>query len=99
VSTETWAIHKAPDDKPSIGLLLCKTKSRLIAEYALSGMDKPIGVAEYQLVRALPESLATKLPTVEELESELGALGDEASVAATGQRDVQIGTQAEGDGA
>lgn len=62
---------KAPDDKPTIGLLLCKTQDRLVAEYALSGIDKPIGVAEYQLVRALPETFATNLPTVEELESEL----------------------------
>jgi predicted nuclease of restriction endonuclease-like (RecB) superfamily len=62
---------KAPDDKPTIGLLLCKTKSRLVAEYALSGIDKPIGVAEYELVRALPATLANNLPTVEELESEL----------------------------
>ncbi len=62
---------KAPEDKPTIGLLLCKTQDRLVAEYALSGIDKPIGVAEYELVRALPEPLATSLPTVEELESEL----------------------------
>lgn len=62
---------KAPEDKPTIGLLLCKTQDRLVAEYALSGIEKPIGVAEYQLVRALPETLATNLPSVEELESEL----------------------------
>ena len=62
---------KAPDDKPTIGLLLCKSQNRLVAEYALSGIDKPIGVAEYQLVRALPEPLVTSLPTVEQLESEL----------------------------
>ncbi|ROH86942.1 DUF1016 domain-containing protein [Pseudomethylobacillus aquaticus] len=62
---------KAPDDKPTIGLLLCKTQDRLVAEYALSGIDKPIGIAEYELVRSLPETLATSLPTVEELESEL----------------------------
>ncbi|MBV2234703.1 MAG: DUF1016 family protein [Sterolibacterium sp.] len=70
---------KAPDDNPTIGLLLCKTKSQLIVEYALSGIEKPIGVAEYELVRALPETLASNLPTVEELESELGAFknGDE----------------------
>lgn len=68
---------KAPDDKPTIGLLLCKTKKRMIAEYALSGIDKPIGVAEYQLVRALPEPLVTSLPTVEELESELRAIEEE----------------------
>ena len=62
---------KAPDDKPTIGLLLCKTKKRLVAEYALSGMEKPMGVAEYQLVRALPKPLDTCLPTIEELETEL----------------------------
>lgn len=62
---------KAPDDKPTIGLLLCKTKKRLVAEYALSGIDKPMGVAEYQLVRALPEPLDTCLPTIEALEEEL----------------------------
>ena len=62
---------KAPDDKPTIGLLLCKTKKRMVAEYALSGMEKPMGVAEYQLLRALPKPLDTCLPTIEELESEL----------------------------
>ena len=63
---------KAPDDKPTIVLLLCKSQNRLVAEYALSGIAKPIGVAEYELVRALPEPLTTSLPTVEQLESELG---------------------------
>jgi len=62
---------KAPDDKPTIGLLLCKTQNRLVAEYALSGIDKPIGVAEYQLVRALPAPLDTSLPSIEEIEAEL----------------------------
>jgi predicted nuclease of restriction endonuclease-like (RecB) superfamily len=72
------AQNKAPDDKPTIGLLLCKTKNRLVAEYALSGIDKPIGVADYQLVRALPEPLDTCLPSIEELETELSReLNDE----------------------
>lgn len=62
---------KAQDDKPTIGLLLCKTQNRLVAEYALSGIEKPIGVAEYQLVRALPEPLDTNLPSIEEIEAEL----------------------------
>jgi predicted nuclease of restriction endonuclease-like (RecB) superfamily len=62
---------KAPEDKPTIGLLLCRTKDQLVAEYALSGIDKPIGVAEYQLVRSLPATLVPSLPTVEQLESEL----------------------------
>ncbi len=67
---------KRPDDHPTIGLLLCKHQNRLVAEYALSGIDKPIGVAEYELVRALPEPLTTSLPTVEALESELSAEED-----------------------
>ena len=62
---------KALDDHPTIGLLLCKTQNRLVAEYALSGIDKPIGIAEYELVRALPEPLVTNLPAVEQLENEL----------------------------
>ena len=62
---------KAPDDHATIGLLLCKTQNRLVAEYALSGIGKPIGIAEYELVRALPEPLVTNLPTVEQLENEL----------------------------
>lgn len=68
---------KAPDDKPTIGLLLCRTKNRLVAEYALSGIDKPIGVAEYELVRSLPSPLDTSLPSIEEIEAELSRdLGD-----------------------
>jgi predicted nuclease of restriction endonuclease-like (RecB) superfamily len=68
---------KASDDKPTIGLLLCKSKDRVVAEYALSGIDKPMGVAEYQLVRALPEPLDTCLPSIEEIEAALeGELGD-----------------------
>ena len=62
---------KSPNDNPTIGLLLCKTKNRLVAEYALSGIDKPMGVAEYQLVKALPEPLDVFLPTIEALEQEL----------------------------
>lgn len=62
---------KAPDDKPTIGLLLCRTQNRLVAEYALSGVAKPIGVAEYDLVRALPSPLDTSLPSIEAIEAEL----------------------------
>lgn len=62
---------KAPDDKPTIGLLLCKTKKKLVAEYALSGMEKPMGIAEYQLLKTLPKPLDTSLPSIEELESQL----------------------------
>jgi predicted nuclease of restriction endonuclease-like (RecB) superfamily len=62
------------DDAPSIGLILCKTNDRLIAEYALRDMTKPIGVAEWQtkLVQSLPETLKGSLPTIEQLEAEFG---------------------------
>src|SRR5581483_4017119 len=62
---------KASDDAPTIGLLLCRMQNRLVAEYALSGIDKPVGVAEYRLVRALPEPLDTSLPSIEGIEAEL----------------------------
>ncbi|QEY19061.1 DUF1016 domain-containing protein [Cellvibrio sp. KY-GH-1] len=62
---------KAEDDKPTIGLLLCRQQNRLVAEYALSGIEKPIGVAEYQLLRHLPENLQGKLPSIADIEAEL----------------------------
>jgi len=61
---------KAADDKPTIGLLLCKQKKRLVAEYALSGIEKPIGVAEYQLLRELHKALEQALPSIEQIEAE-----------------------------
>ena len=62
-----------PDDKPSIGLLLCRSKNKLVVEYALRGFKKPIGVAEWEteIVKKLPEELKGSLPTVEEIEAEL----------------------------
>ncbi|MDY7545496.1 PDDEXK nuclease domain-containing protein [Glaciimonas sp. CA11.2] len=68
---------KAKDDNPTIGLLLCKDHNRTVAEYALRGMDKPMGIANYQLVRAIPENLATNLPTIEQIEMELQWSGDD----------------------
>jgi hypothetical protein len=59
------------DDQPSIGLILCKTRDRVVAEYSLQDVSKPIGVSEYQLAAALPEKLKGTLPTIEELEDEL----------------------------
>lgn len=65
---------KRPDDQPSIGLLLCKSKDKFEVEYALRDVGKPIGVAEWEtrLVESLPKELKTSLPTVEQLEEELG---------------------------
>lgn len=62
---------KHPSDKPSIGLILCKSKNNVLAEYALRDMTKPIGLAEYKLTEALPEEIKTALPSIEELEAEL----------------------------
>ena len=78
---------KSPDDKPTIGLLLCRTQNRLVAEYALSGIDKPIGVSEYRLLRDLPEAFAKSLPTVEELENELAELEPPAASTFLSQTD------------
>lgn len=61
-------LMKAEDEKPTIGLLLCKSKSRIIAEYALRGMSQPIGIAEYELSKAIPENLKSSLPSIEEIE-------------------------------
>jgi hypothetical protein len=62
--------HK--DDKPTIGLILCQDKNKIVAEYALRGLDKAIGVSEYQLTQTLPEELKSSLPTIEEIEREFG---------------------------
>jgi hypothetical protein len=59
-------------DAPSIGLILCQDRNQIVAEYALRGKTSPIGVSEYELTRALPANLRSALPTVEEIESELG---------------------------
>ena len=63
---------KDPTDQTTIGLILCQTKDRILAEYALRDVHKPIGVSEYELTRALPENLKSSLPSIEEIEAELG---------------------------
>jgi hypothetical protein len=62
------------EDQPSLGLILCKEHNRLVAEYALRDMSKPMGVAEYRLTQALPEQLQSELPTTEDLAAELPLL-------------------------
>ena len=63
-----------PNDKPTIGLLLAKQKNRLLVEYALRDIKKPIGVAHWEtkIVKSLPKELRSSLPSIEELEKELG---------------------------
>jgi len=63
---------KKEHDAPTLGLILCKNKDKLIAEYALRGVKTPIGVSEYELTQALPKELQSSLPSIEEIEKELG---------------------------
>lgn len=58
-------------DQATIGLILCQTKDRILAEYALRGIQQPIGVSDYELTRALPDDLQSSLPSISELEAEL----------------------------
>jgi predicted nuclease of restriction endonuclease-like (RecB) superfamily len=62
---------KAEHDNPSIGLLLCKSKNKVVAEYALRDSHKAIGVSEYQLIESLPAELQTSLPSIEQIEQAL----------------------------
>ncbi len=62
---------KSEQDNPTIGLLLCKSKNKVVAEYALRDNAQPLGIAEYKLLEALPEPLRTSLPTIEQIEREL----------------------------
>jgi predicted nuclease of restriction endonuclease-like (RecB) superfamily len=61
--------HEA--DQPTIGLILCQTTDRILAEYTLRDIRKPIGIADYELTRALPKELASSLPSIQEIEAEL----------------------------
>ena len=67
---------RAEHDSPTIGLLLCKSKNKVVAEYALRDISKPMGIAEYQLIEALPAELQTSLPSIEAIEHALaGEIG------------------------
>lgn len=63
---------KMQEDGPSIGLILCRDRNNVIAEYALRDVNKPIGISRYALAATLPEELRASFPTVEEVEAELG---------------------------
>lgn len=65
---------KKKEDNQTIGILLCKKKDRVEAEFALRDINKPIGISDYLLTKAIPEEIKTKLPTVEQLENELSEL-------------------------
>ena len=61
---------KTEGDNPSIGLILCKDKNNIVAEYALRGMSQPIGVSKFELSPTIPEELRDSLPTLEEVQAE-----------------------------
>ncbi len=65
------ATLKHESDNPSIGLILCKDKNRLVAEYALKDITKPVGISEYRLIESIPEDLQGSLPSIEQIEAEL----------------------------
>lgn len=67
---------KMPEDKPTIGLLLCRSRNKFEAEYSLKGIDKPIGISEYELSQAIPEDIRSNLPSIQELEAELNEFID-----------------------
>ena len=64
-------ILKHESDQPTIGMILCENKNKIVAEYTLKGIEKPIGVSEYELTRSLPDNFKSLLPSIEEIENEL----------------------------
>ena len=64
---------KHPSDQPTIGLILCKGKNQIVVEYALRNMTTPMGIAEFRYLERLPDELKGSLPTIEEIEAELGS--------------------------
>lgn len=68
------ATMKHESDNPSIGLILCKDKNRLVAEYALKDISKPVGISEYRLIESIPEDLKGSLPSIEQIETELSEM-------------------------
>lgn len=72
---------KSEHDNPTIGLLLCKSKNKVVAEYALGDKTQPMGIAEYKLLESLPATLQTSLPSIEQIEQGLADLPDDANEA------------------
>ncbi len=65
---------RGESDNKTIGLLLCRGKDEVVAQYALSGYNQPIGVSDYELSKAIPEDLKSTLPSIEDVEQELSSL-------------------------
>ena len=71
-------IKKKPTDNPTIGLLICKTKNNVMAQYAFETTTQPIGISEYQLSKLMPEHIQSQLPTIEDIEATLSDNDDNA---------------------
>jgi len=69
-----------PDDQPSIGLIPCKRRNRIIAEYALRNTATPMGISEFRHLEKLPEQLKSALPSIQEIEAELGKSEEPSSI-------------------
>jgi predicted nuclease of restriction endonuclease-like (RecB) superfamily len=63
-----------PDDQPSIGIILCRSKNKTIVEFALQGIDRPIGITTFQLAKNLPDDLQGSLPSIEQLQMEMDSV-------------------------
>lgn len=87
-----------PDDAPTIGLILCQSHDRLQAEYSFAGIDKPIGISTYELTRALPPAVQSALPTVEQIEAELGATVKRSEHSPPPPRPKRLGRKKKGGG-
>jgi hypothetical protein len=74
-------VLRHPTDSPTIGLILCQNRNRVVAEYALRGMTQPIGVSQYKLTRILPRELRSSLPSIDEIEAELAGPATEQGAA------------------
>ena len=80
LSTYVVAVNhqlKGPEDKPTIGLLVCKSLDKVEAQYALEATSQPIGVSGYELYKLIPENFKGTLPSIEEIEAELEKLRSE----------------------
>ena len=67
----TDGILRTDNDNPTIGLLICKTKDNVLAQYATSAVNVPVGISEYELNNLIPDDYKSSMPTIEEIEREL----------------------------
>ena len=84
------SLLRHPDDQPTVGIILCKSKNKVVAEYALRDVNKPIGISTYQFGCSLPAPLDENLPTIEQLEMELQTVLSAVDAAETKSDDSDV---------